>query len=329
MKKCVAGVWIGQRSTCGYFIRNQLINVQIIDINTNQTVFAGETSNYTASNFPASFYDNKGSTVTISEAHKPHKWYLNFSNPISFDFFLFNVRIPKTKAHMSANIDSINTIRVKSVHILNDPNRNCMIDYLTRVRSSKIFWFWCSISENKSSYEPISISLITSALQPIQTLGLHQVYFTKLQYCGEPQVPLLTQHVPNNEEHEQIQCDPSVAVKADLDEQLSEVKYEDEDRLMSCVDNEYWAGNPKCLPKLFCELDLNELSEEIKSVKDAYIFNRTKWFAIEGTVVEFVCKTGFELVQNSKRTCLHNSTWDQNGSICKKVSNNQPIANSK
>jgi hypothetical protein len=316
VKKCVAGVWTGHRSTCGYFLRNQLMRVKIIDNNSGEVVFEGETSNYTASGFPASFYNSRGTAVTIKEAHKPHKWYFNFSNPMSFDFFLLNIRIPKSIPLTSSAINQIDAIRVKSVHIINEPHRNCTIDFSTLDRSSKIFWFWCTVNDSITSDEPISISLITSAAQPITILGLHQIYFTKLQYCGQPQVPLLAKHVSDNEEFKQIQCDPKVAIDANENQLSSKIVFKDFDRFHSCVDDEYWAGNPKCLPKMFCHLNYNELTEEISSVENAYIFNETKWYAIEGTVVEYKCKTGFNLVTNSKRTCLQNSRWDQNDSTC-------------
>jgi len=54
-----------------------------------------------------------------------------------------------------------------------------------------------------------------------------------------------------------------------------------------------------------------ELSEEITSVQNAVIFNETKWFAIEETIIEFKCKKGFNLVTNSKEIYLQNSIWDQ------------------
>jgi hypothetical protein len=319
VKKCVAGVWTGHRSTCGYFIRNQLIRVKITDNNSGEVVFEGETSNYTALDFPASFYNGRGTALTIKEAHKPHKWYFNFSNPMSFDFFLLNVRIPESVPHTSSTISQIDAIRVKSVHVINEPHRNCTIDFSTLNKSSKIFWFWCTVNDSKTSDEPVSISFITSAAQTIAILGLHQVYFTKLQYCGQPPVPLLTKYVSDNEESEQIKCDPKVAINAN-ENQLNSFK--DVDRFHSCIDNQYWAGNPKCLPKMFCQLNYNELTEEISSVQNAYTFNETKWYAIEGTVVEYKCKTGFDLVTNSKRTCLHNSTWDQNDSICYDLKSN-------
>jgi hypothetical protein len=316
VKKCVAGVWTGHRSTCGYYLINQLIRVKIVDNNSGEVVFEGKTSSYMASDFPTSFYDSRGTAVTIKEAHKPHKWYFNFSNPMSFDFFLLNIRIPESIPDTSSTISQIDAIRVKSVHIINEPHRNCTIDFSTLDRSSKIFWFWCTVNDSITSDEPVSISLITSAAQPIAILGLHQIYFTKLQYCGQPQVPLLAKHASDNEEFKQIQCDPKVAIDANENQLSSEISFKDVDRFHSCVDDEHWAGSPKCLPKMFCQLNYNELTEEISSVENAYIFNETKWYAIEGTVVEYKCKTGFNLLTNSKRTCLQNSRWDQNDSIC-------------
>ena len=259
----------------------------------------------------------------------PHKWYLNFSHPMSFDFFLLNVRIPETTPQTSVTINTINSIRVNSVHILNEPHRNCTIDFSTRSGSAKIFWFWCTVNGIRASEEPISISFITTATKAIDVIGLHQVYFTKLQYCGGPQIPLLTKYVISDTEYQQIQCDPKVAINANHNQMLSKLILENDEQFMNCVDNEYWAGNPKCLPKMYCEIDFNELTEEISSVQNAYIFNETKWFAIEGTVVEYKCKSGFQLVANSKRTCLHDSTWDQNGSVCKEVVNSDSQLNSK
>jgi hypothetical protein len=235
---------------------------------------------------------------------------------MSFDFFLLNVRIPKSIPLTSSTINQIDAIRVKSVHIINEPHRNCTIDFSTLDRSAKKFWFWCTVNDGKTSEEPISISFMTSAAQPIAILGLYQVYFTKLQYCGQPQVPLLAQHVSDNEEFAQVQCDPKVAIDANQNQLSPQNSFKDVDRFHSCIDDQYWAGNPKCLPKMFCQLNYNKLTEEISSVQNAYIVNETKWYAIEGTVVEYKCKTGFDLVTNSKRTCLHNSTWDQNDSIC-------------
>jgi hypothetical protein len=299
-------------------MRNQLMRVKIVDNNSGEVVFEGETSNYTAPNFPASFFNGRGTAVTIKEAHKPHKWYFNFSNPMSFDFFLLNVRIPKSIPHTSSTISQIDAIRVKSVHIINEPHRNCTIDFSTLDKSAKIFWFWCTVNESITSDEPVSISFITSAAQPVAILGLYQVYFTKLQYCGQPQVPLLAQHVS------QVQCDPKVAIDANDNQLSSQISSGDVDRFHSCVDDQYWAGNPKCLPKMFCQLNYNKLTEEISSVQNAYIFNETKWYAIEGTVVEYKCKTGFDLVTNSKRTCFQNSTWDRNDPICSDLESDGP-----
>ena len=88
-----------------------------------------------------------------------------------------------------------------------------------------------------------------------------------------------------------------------------------------CVDDEYWAGYPKCVPKLYCKVEFNEVSEEIMSVKNAYIFDTNKWYAIEGTSISFRCKPGFEFVSDSFRTCLHNSTWDQTAPVCREIRN--------
>jgi len=224
----------------------------------------------------------------------------------------------------SQTINQIDSIRVKSVHIVNEPNRSCTIDFSTRDKFAKIFWFWCTPSEQKTfSNESVSISIITSSSKPIDIIGLHQVYFTKLHYCGQPQIPLLAQYVANSEENERIVCDPKVAINADVIQNDTDINLNHNNHLMSCIDDEYWAGNPRCLPKMFCELELTESSEEIISVQNAFIFNQTKWFAIEGTIIEFKCKKGFNFVTNSKRTCLHNSTWDQSGPICTEVDDNQ------
>ncbi|CAG2175845.1 unnamed protein product [Oppiella nova] len=51
------------------------------------------------------------------------------------------------------------------------------------------------------------------------------------------------------------------------------------------------------------------------SVKNAYIFDTNKWYAIEGTSVSFRCKPGFEFVTDPFRTCLDNSKWDQTAPI--------------
>ncbi|CAG2174256.1 unnamed protein product [Oppiella nova] len=57
------------------------------------------------------------------------------------------------------------------------------------------------------------------------------------------------------------------------------------------------------------------------SVKNAYIFDTNKWYAIEGTAVSYRCKPGFRFVTDSFRTCLYNSTWDQTVPVCRENRN--------
>ena len=317
IKRCVSGQWIGSRSTCGNFIRNQLTKVRVIDLSDNQTVIDMNTSNYTDEEYPVAYYDGKGTGLVIQEPHRPHEWFFEFANGLFFDFFLLNVRIPKTRIAAKVAINEIDSIKVKDVIVLSEGNRTCAFDFTTRQKWAKIFWFWCSEILIENVDKPLAISFVTYANQKMESIGLHQVYLTKLQYCGHPSVPLLTQYVPQNEE---IQCDPEMAVEVHNTRNSSEEmlfkmsEYESSD----CIDNPYWAGNPKCIPKSYCPLNYDNSTEEISSVRNAYIFSDTVWYAIEGTAIIFKCKPGNEFVMDSVRNCQYNSSWDQSGPICHK-----------
>ena len=314
VKTCISGQWSGGRSTCGYFIPNVLSNVKVIDLTTNLTVVDMNTTNYSSDEYPAAFFDEKGTGLIITDAGRPHKWWFEFSNTIVFDFFLLNIRTPKTKTHSRVAINEINSIQVKDVEVLNQENRTCAQDFSTRKDFAKIFWFECTQSTAQILNKSLTIIFTTYANQKVDSIGLHQVYFTKLQYCGHPPIPLLAKFNPQNEETEQIQCDSDISFDANQanSSELSELTVQE---FLDCEDNQYWAGNPKCLPKNQCELNLNDSREEISSVKNAYILSQTEWYAIDGTTVYFTCIPGYQFIGNPARICI-NSTWDQPWPIC-------------
>src|ERR1700728_620081 len=74
-KKCVAGVWLGPRSTCGYFIKNQLMNVKVINLRNNKTIVDMITSNYSTSEYPACYYDGNATAVMVPNAQVAHDWH--------------------------------------------------------------------------------------------------------------------------------------------------------------------------------------------------------------------------------------------------------------
>ena len=116
------------------FVKNQLINVKVIDLSTKETLFNINTSNYISNEYLVSFWSLNKKPLVISKPHLPHKWYFEIANSIDFDFFLLNIRIP-------IPISEIESIRVKDVIVLNENNRTCPQDFSTRNKWSKIFWF--------------------------------------------------------------------------------------------------------------------------------------------------------------------------------------------
>ncbi|XP_054157634.1 uncharacterized protein LOC128955979 [Oppia nitens] len=307
---------MGSRSTCGYFIKNQLMTAKIVNLQTNQTVIDMKTANYSGDGFPACYYDESGTALVVNEPHQPHEWHFEFKDGIIFDFFLLNVKIPEL-GFRSRPINEIDGIRVRNVTIINEEYRSCTLDFTTRVKWAKIFWFWCTPSHNNTVNRVLSVRFTTYANQPIKVIGLHQVYITKLQFCGHPVVPLLTKYLPQNEETQQIECDPDVAIDVRSLVNSSDFIIDDQSMIRDCVDNEYWAGSPQCIPNVFCKLNVYNESEEISSVKNAYIFNKNKWYAIEGTTVHYKCRNNYVFAVDSIRTCLPNGTWDQLGPVCR------------
>ena len=330
VKKCVRGEWVGPRSTCGNFIRNQIIRVKVIDLDNNQTIIDKDSSKITDDEYPVSYYDVKGIQIVVEKPHKPHKWFFQFENPVLFDFFLLNMRTPR-----SSQVIDIDGIRVRDVVVLNEDNRTCSLDFKTRQNKyAKVFWFWCTESKvtEDSQNDNLTISFITYSNQEMKSVGLHQVYLTKLKYCGHPPIPLFAKYLPNIEEGHQIVCDPEVSLDIKTIDNSSDLALPNSmnEDYSDCIDNQYWAGNPKCVPKVFCKLNHNETSETIVSVKNAYILKDEEWMAIDSTIVHFKCNPGFEFAGDSVRTCIAcpqcvNATWDQPGPICNSVFR-QPIS---
>ena len=72
--RCMSGVWVGTRSTCGHYIKNQLISVKVINLLNNSTVVDMNTSVNSNSAYPVLYYDGKGAAVQVPEPHVLYKW---------------------------------------------------------------------------------------------------------------------------------------------------------------------------------------------------------------------------------------------------------------
>ncbi|CAG2105949.1 unnamed protein product [Medioppia subpectinata] len=324
IKKCVSGEWTGGRSTCGLYIKNQLMRVKVVNLQTNKTVVNVDTSNYKNDRNYVSFQDESGTAVSIRDAHEPHEWHLQFANVVRIDLINIYLKIPSAVFEASIH-DEIDFMRFRDMRVDSEHNRTCALDFHTLLVDGKIesnlklkrfFWFWCTASKGPPN-NTLSIRFTTYGTpRAVKAIGLNRVYLTQLRYCGYPTVPLFTNYVLKDNKKDRLECDPEVAydITNTSDMILSETKTTND-----CEVNEYWSGRPQCVPKMFCKLQLNNESEEISSVKNAYIFNESKWYAIEGTHVYYRCKTGYELLSESLRTCGYNSTWDQKTTVCQAI----------
>jgi len=297
------------------------MNVKVINLQNNKTIVDMITSNYSNREYPACYYDGKATAVLVPDAQVAHDWHFEFSSSVFFDFFLLNLKIPRLGLQDRGASNEIDSMRVKNIRIEGEEDRTCALDFSTRDKWTKIFWFWCTESVDKVLNRNLEIKFTTYSSHTIKSIGLHQIYFTKLQYCGHPTVPLMAKYLPQNEETQQIVCDPEVSYDMNSATNSSDLILSEDQMMGDCVDDEYWAGSPKCVPKLYCKVEFNEVSEEIMSVKNAYIFDTNKWYAIEGTSVSYRCKPDYEFVTDSFRTCLHNSTWDQTAPVCRENRN--------
>ena len=254
------------------------------------------------------------------EPHVPHKWRLVFNQSLVFDIFLLNIKIPKQLTGQEAHPTDIDPI--EDVQIEGRDDRNCSLDFIARDGLTKIFWIWCrerDVSESTDEDMPKSliIRFITDSSVEIKSpIGLHQVYLTRLSYCGEPPVPLLAKY---NDETQRVECDDDVSYDFNEFEDPDESNPVSNQTLGDCAVDPNWAGSPKCVPKMFCKIEFNELSEALVSVNDSYAYEPNIWYAIDGTTVEFECKPGYEFEVHSVRTCLHNSSWDVEATICREI----------
>jgi len=272
---------------------------------------------------------------------KRYRWTTKFTAPlnklflkVNFEFINYTLLTAEQRQRLRFDIS-----------LFVGPERKCVLDHRKdhlREENTRKFdhYFTCDrISfdsykkdiENPGDYMIIETQLLADHYQPYDLVGIFffEAYGTKEEpLCGEPEVAV-SQVSRMNVRYKDytIECQTEkgwtkVSKKNDI---IPETSIHG----LKCVADMQWNGSyPECIPLNPCPLDellssANSNHTVINSLDGLYFFNKTQFYAYEGTEVDYTCaKSSDDLVGKQSTTCLKKGVWSNAMYICYGMNNN-------
>jgi len=275
--------------------------------------------------YPNAFADSRFNHPLRLFGTKRHKWTFKFNKAtvklfvkVNILFINYTQLSEEQKQNFTLELD-----------LFVSPHRKCKIDFQNeekwRNNGGKINTFIScdsiSLEAHKQDIESPGDYMIMETKSNVELYHELLAIIFGIPYgsleeplCGEPEISAsLRSRIKQQYRDYSIECRSDMTWK--------QFNFESG---LTCVGDMKWTGSyPECLPLKPCPLDnllkdSNSNEIKIRSLDDIHFYNKSTYYAIEGTKVVFGCQNTITdiLVGTESRVCLKDGTWSNSVPHC-------------